>query len=204
MVVSSGKVRLIEPAKLSGKQLVASMVLAFQVFLWTYAILCPYAALTGDLGGFCIVSLLCSPLVTLIALLFLPSGVFRNVGVFVSGVGCFFVCLVIGLLVWIGNQMQPSPDDRHFTLRNGRQVDLIFHDQGALGGWWNVESHKKDGPESKRDQERDLKYGFLPELKVLPDDKITIKVHVGANKFMTFDLDEFLDGKANVPLATDK
>jgi hypothetical protein len=204
MVVSSGKVRLIEPAKLSGKQLGASIVLVCQGFLWASVILCPYAALTGDLGGFCIVSLLGSPLVTLIALLFLPSGIFRNIGIFVSATGCSLVCLVIGLLVWIGNQMQPSPDDRHFTLKNGRQVDLVFHDQGALGGWWNVESHKKDGPESERDQERDLKYGFFPELKVLPNDKMTIKVHVGANKFMTFDLDEFLERKANVPLATDK
>ena len=33
---------------------------------------------------------------------------------------------------------------------------------------------------------------------------MTIKVHVGDNKFMTFDLDEFLERKANVPLATDK
>jgi hypothetical protein len=204
MVASSGNLQPIETGKWSGKHLCASIVLVCQGFLWVYAILCPYVALTGVLGGFCILSLLCSPLVTIIVLLFLPSGVFRNVGIFLSGVGCFLAGLVIAWFVWIGSNIRPSPDDRHYKLKNGRQVDLIFYDHGALGGWWNVESHKKDGPESKRDQERDLKYGFFPELKVLPNDKMTIKVHVGNEKYMTFDLDEFLDGKANVPLAADK
>ncbi len=138
-----------------------------------------------------------SPFLAVFALSLFRRGFWRNIFIFIVSGVTLASWAITGIVIWITGDAIPFEADQHITLSNGRRLDLVFVDYGALGGAYMLHSKEDWGPVFTKYKSRKILWKFYPILKVKPDNCAEIVWTTADKKVIRSTVDDVLNNKTH-------